>query len=124
MAAGNDLFKLYRYDPSMVAAVIFIILFLIISALHTYQLVRTKTWFFIPFLIGGYCKMHQLACIYMGSSTNRHPTTVQFIGYIGVRILFSFAFSYFLTPSTRERSRAARVPTGQSSLISFKHCYS
>ncbi|KAH6971126.1 RTA1 like protein-domain-containing protein [Ilyonectria sp. MPI-CAGE-AT-0026] len=33
MAAGNDLFKLYRYDPSMTAAVIFIILF---SAIQLY----------------------------------------------------------------------------------------
>lgn len=70
MAAGNDLFKLYRYDPSMTAAVIFIILFSAISALHTYQLVRTKTWFFIPFLIGGYCKMHELDLYFYGSSTN------------------------------------------------------
>jgi hypothetical protein len=28
--------KLFRYDPSMVAAVIFIILFLVITALHLY----------------------------------------------------------------------------------------
>lgn len=70
MAAGNDLFKLYRYDPSMTAAVIFIILFSAISALHTYQLVRTKTWFFIPFLIGGYCEMDELDLRFYRSSTN------------------------------------------------------
>lgn len=46
-------FKLYRYDPSMAAAVIFIIAFIVVTALHFYQMVRTKTYFFVPFVIGG-----------------------------------------------------------------------
>lgn len=50
-------FKLFYYDPSLAAAVIFIICFLATTILHTYQLFRTRTWFFIPFLLGGYC-MH------------------------------------------------------------------
>jgi hypothetical protein len=49
-------FKLYRYDPSLAAAVIFIILFLVITAVHSYQLVRTRAWIFIPFVVGGFCK--------------------------------------------------------------------
>lgn len=56
MAAGNDLFKLYRYDPSLAAAIIFIILFLLITAWHSFTLLRTKTWFFIPFVLGGFCQ--------------------------------------------------------------------
>ncbi|PNP84116.1 hypothetical protein FNYG_02804 [Fusarium nygamai] len=51
---GDAVFKLYRYDLSMVAAVIFIILFLLVTGLHTYQLIRTKTWFFSCFVIGGF----------------------------------------------------------------------
>ncbi|KAE8332915.1 RTA1 like protein-domain-containing protein [Aspergillus sergii] len=47
-------FKLFYYDPSLAAAVIFIICFLATTILHTYQLFRTRTWFFIPFLLGGY----------------------------------------------------------------------
>jgi hypothetical protein len=46
-------FRLYRYDPSMAAAVIFILAFIVITALHFYQMVRTKTYFFVPFVIGG-----------------------------------------------------------------------
>ncbi|KAF9886428.1 hypothetical protein FE257_011460 [Aspergillus nanangensis] len=42
----------YKYDPSMPAAVIFIILFGVASAAHTYHLIRTRTWFFIPLVIG------------------------------------------------------------------------
>ncbi|KAM0415627.1 hypothetical protein ACHAPD_006829 [Fusarium lateritium] len=66
-ADGNDdvAFKLYRYDPSMAAAVIFTILFMAITGLHLYQMLRTKTWFLICFVIGGF---------------------MQFIGYIGALI--------------------------------------
>jgi hypothetical protein len=54
-AAGDDaIFLLYRYDPSMAAAVIFIVLFLAITGLHTYQLIMTRTWFFTCFVVGGY----------------------------------------------------------------------
>ncbi|KAF4457377.1 hypothetical protein F53441_706 [Fusarium austroafricanum] len=42
----------YNYNPSMAAAVIFIVVFGISSLLHTYQLARARTWYFIPFLIG------------------------------------------------------------------------
>lgn len=52
---GSTQFELYRYSPSLVGAVIFIALFAMVSFLHTYQLVRTRTWYFIPFCIGGYC---------------------------------------------------------------------
>ncbi|KIW92239.1 uncharacterized protein Z519_07223 [Cladophialophora bantiana CBS 173.52] len=51
---NNSDFKLYRYDPSLAAAVISVILFALASFLHTYQLLRTRTWFFIPFCVGGY----------------------------------------------------------------------
>ncbi len=47
-------FKYYRYDPSLAAAVIFIMLFLVISVFHTWKLIRTKTWFFIAFAVGGH----------------------------------------------------------------------
>ncbi|KAF7172022.1 hypothetical protein CNMCM6106_006339 [Aspergillus hiratsukae] len=46
-------FAFYRYDPSMAGAVIFVILFSITTLWHAFQLIRTRTWFFIPFLTGG-----------------------------------------------------------------------
>jgi hypothetical protein len=57
MADDHVDFKLYRYDPSLAAAIIFIILFLLISAVHLYQMIRTRTWIFIPFVVGGFCKL-------------------------------------------------------------------
>ncbi|UPK90651.1 hypothetical protein LCI18_001586 [Fusarium solani-melongenae] len=56
-SSGDAIFKLYRYDPSMAAAVIFIILFIAITGLHVYQLIVTKTWFFTCFVIGGFMQI-------------------------------------------------------------------
>lgn len=47
-------YEFYRYTPSLAAAIIFISLFFKISLIHTYQLVRTRTYSFIPFCIGGF----------------------------------------------------------------------
>jgi len=51
-----DSYILYRYDPSLVAAVIFIVLFSATTVLHLYQLVKFRTWYLIPLLVGGLCK--------------------------------------------------------------------
>jgi 5-hydroxyisourate hydrolase-like protein (transthyretin family) len=40
----------------MAAAVVFIVLFSITTILHTFQLAKKRTWYFIPFLIGGFCE--------------------------------------------------------------------
>jgi hypothetical protein len=45
----------YHYNPSFGAEVVFIILFSITSAAHLFLLVRHRTWYFIPFLIGCLC---------------------------------------------------------------------
>ncbi|EPS30730.1 hypothetical protein POX_b02267 [Penicillium oxalicum] len=63
-----DNFVFYYYKPSLAAAVIFTVLFGLSSILHFYQLIRTRTWFMIPFFIGA---------------------LLETIGYIG-RLLASF----------------------------------
>lgn len=45
-------FKFYVYNPSMAAAVIFIAAFAIGSATHIFLLIKKRTWYFIPFIIG------------------------------------------------------------------------
>lgn len=42
----------FHYDPSLAAAALFVALFGITSIVHTYQLVKSRTWYFIPFLVG------------------------------------------------------------------------
>jgi hypothetical protein len=49
-------FKLYHYDPSVAAAVVFVVLFLATSVYHVWQMVKQRTWFFLAFIIGGICE--------------------------------------------------------------------
>lgn len=53
---SEDVFEYYRYSPSIAAAVVFILLFAATSVLHAYQLVRTRTWSFLPVVVGGFSK--------------------------------------------------------------------
>lgn len=59
MSHGTSDFKLFRYDPSLAAAVLFVVLFAITSVLHTWQCVVTKTWFFIAFVLGCWCELRR-----------------------------------------------------------------
>ena len=45
-------YYLWRYVPSIAAAVIFAILFAAGAAVHTWRMVKTKTWFCIAFTVG------------------------------------------------------------------------
>jgi hypothetical protein len=49
----NMTWTLYYYTPSAAAAGIFVGLFGVFTVHHFYQILRTRTWFMIPFLIGG-----------------------------------------------------------------------
>lgn len=51
MSDNND-HDYYQYDPSLAAAATFAALFGLSAAAHLFQLVRKKTWYFIPFFIG------------------------------------------------------------------------
>lgn len=57
-------FYLWKYVPSMAAAAIFLILYLAVSALHTWKMYRKRMWFCLPFVIGGYRKS-SLTCDYI-----------------------------------------------------------
>lgn len=52
-STSTDSDSLYKYSPSLPAALSFAILFLITTLLHTYQLLRTRVWYFIPLFLGG-----------------------------------------------------------------------
>ena len=86
---GLDVFQFYYYEPSMAAAAIFVVAFGITTLLHCWQMFKTKTWFLIPFLIGGFC-----TCLpppiptqpfppSTASQTDALPSAVEVIGYIG-----------------------------------------
>lgn len=60
--AASQPFHYYHYDPSLPAAVIFIVFFVCTTMLHTYQLVTTRTWIAIPLVVGGFCTCSDSTC--------------------------------------------------------------
>ncbi|KAK0308105.1 hypothetical protein LTR01_005438 [Friedmanniomyces endolithicus] len=97
-------FEYYHYLPSMGAAVLFIILFGLVTSLHLFQMTRSRTWFMIPFVIGGICKPFPLLPQLPSHSNAIHkpslkPRPVETIGYIGRAISASQSpGSYTLGP--------------------------
>lgn len=58
-AAAGDMdmgFEYYRYTPSIPAAVVAIILFALSTLAHGGQSIWRRTWYWIPFIIGGICQ--------------------------------------------------------------------
>jgi hypothetical protein len=49
---GYD-FALYRYTPSLPAAIVALTIFAILTSLHAWKIIRYRTLYFIPFTIGG-----------------------------------------------------------------------
>ncbi|KAF5667245.1 Rtm1p-like protein [Fusarium heterosporum] len=46
-------FKLYRYEPSLPAAVVSVVVFAILTVLHIWRLYRARAYYFTAFAIGG-----------------------------------------------------------------------
>lgn len=76
---ANSDFKLYHYNPSVAAAVVFVLLFLATSIYHVWQMVKTRTWFFLAFIIGGICEQHDDTFIRIYQITDQ--AIVEFVGY-------------------------------------------
>ncbi|OQE23452.1 hypothetical protein PENFLA_c011G01606 [Penicillium flavigenum] len=49
----EPIFAFYRYNPSMGGAVLFTLLYMGTTFYHIFQMFKTRTWFFISFVIGG-----------------------------------------------------------------------
>ncbi|KPM38680.1 hypothetical protein AK830_g7859 [Neonectria ditissima] len=61
----------YHYNPSLAAAVIFTVIFALSALLHTFQLIRARTWYFVPFVIG--CLVESIGYIARAIGANETP---------------------------------------------------
>ncbi|KAL4904639.1 hypothetical protein BDW74DRAFT_168252 [Aspergillus multicolor] len=104
-------FRLYRYNPSLGAAVLFTILFLIASAIHTYQALRTRTWFLIAFVLGGYFE-----CIgYIGRAVSATESPTFSLGpYITQTLLLLIAPTLFAASIYMELGRLVILTSGDA----------
>lgn len=47
---------LYDYKPSFVAAIVFVVLFGLLTVLNLAQMCLSRAWFMTAFIVGGICK--------------------------------------------------------------------
>jgi len=77
-------FKFYHYDPSLIGAIIFIVVFFATTMLHSYQLFRTRSWFMIPLIVGGFCRLsYELHSLARPEHFKLTRFLVEWIGYLG-----------------------------------------
>ncbi|KAK1974368.1 RTA1 like protein [Colletotrichum cereale] len=50
---GGFDFQLYRYTPSLPAAIVSVVVFAILTLLHTWRLYRARAFYFTAFIVGG-----------------------------------------------------------------------
>ncbi|KAE8374549.1 RTA1 like protein-domain-containing protein [Aspergillus bertholletiae] len=84
MGGNNDGkidFELYRYTPSLVAAVIFIVLFTLTTAYHLWQTVRARCWYFLVFVTGGVFQIIGYICRALAHS-NKESVPIYSVGTI------------------------------------------
>ncbi|RAL02167.1 RTA1 domain-containing protein [Aspergillus ibericus CBS 121593] len=55
MVVGD--YQLYRYAPSLAAAIAATVCFGLITTCHSIHYIAQRTWFFTPFIIGGICRI-------------------------------------------------------------------
>jgi hypothetical protein len=57
---GDFVFKLYRYTPSLWAAIVAAVVFAILTGAHFWRMFRFRSFYFTAFTIGGLCKSSHL----------------------------------------------------------------
>ncbi|KFY74336.1 hypothetical protein V499_05647 [Pseudogymnoascus sp. VKM F-103] len=109
--ASESGFKFYHYDPSMVAAVIFIAVFFATTLLHCYQLLRTRAWFMIPLIVGGFFEWIG----YIGRAMSSQQSPDWTLGpYIMQTLLLLVAPALFAASIYMELSRIILLVDGES----------
>lgn len=79
-------FKLYRYNPSLPAAIVAVIVFGILTAFHGWLLRKARAYYFTPFFVGGICmesSSSDLQIIYAQFILTCFTLVVQTVGYCG-----------------------------------------
>ncbi|OBT58127.1 hypothetical protein VE04_01650 [Pseudogymnoascus sp. 24MN13] len=104
-------FKLYHYSPSKAAAIVMIVLFAISTLFHTYQLFRKRTWYFIPFVIGGI--FETIGYVGRALSANETPNW-SLVPYVMQSLLILLAPTLFAASIYMVLGRIIRLVDGEN----------
>ncbi|PWY93079.1 RTA1 domain protein [Aspergillus sclerotioniger CBS 115572] len=104
-------YKLYDYDPSTSAAIILAGLFAATTVLHLIQMFRTRTWYFVPFIIGGLFEAFGYIIRYFSAKQTPNWTVMP---YVGQQLLLLLAPSLFSASIYMILGRIIRLVHGDS----------
>lgn len=82
-------YPLWEYVPSLPAAIIFIVLFGILTLGHTWKMVAHRMWFCIPFVVGGTCESTESSTFFGKEEKLLMHLLVETVGYIGRALAYS-----------------------------------
>ncbi|KAM0542427.1 hypothetical protein ACHAPJ_012789 [Fusarium lateritium] len=110
---GNYVF--YHYSPSIPAAAATIALFGFSTLLHSYQMVRTRTWFMIPFIVG--CIVEAVGYAGRIISSNQGTGNYTLVPYIVQYIAILVAPALLAASIYMELGRISMMVNGDEYLI-------
>ncbi|KAE8140234.1 putative RTA1 domain protein [Aspergillus pseudotamarii] len=73
-------YQYYHYDPSAGAAISFAAVFGLTTVIHIWQMIRTRTWYLTPFVIGGIFEAIGYLCRYISATETPNWTMKPYIG--------------------------------------------
>ncbi|KGO73094.1 RTA-like protein [Penicillium italicum] len=108
MAEG---FKMYHYDPSAACALAFAALFGVTTVIHIWQFGRNRTWYFIPFVIGGLLEVSGYIARHTSAKESPNWTTKP---YIVQTLMLLLAPAFFTASIYMILGRIIRMLNGAS----------
>ncbi|OJD31751.1 rta-like protein [Diplodia corticola] len=100
-----------HYKPSLPAGAIFTALFAISTVLHAWQLIRTRTWYFTPFVIGGTFEV--IGYVSRVVASVQYPNSAK-LPYILQAVLLLLAPALFAASIYMVLGRIIRVTGGEA----------
>ncbi|KAL4928055.1 RTA1 domain-containing protein [Aspergillus undulatus] len=73
-------YKYYQYNPSEGAAIPFAALFGLTTLIHIWQTARARTWYLIPFIIGGVFEAIGYLCRFISATETPDWTMMPYVG--------------------------------------------
>ncbi|KAJ5189042.1 hypothetical protein N7491_005366 [Penicillium cf. griseofulvum] len=104
-------FKLYHYNPSAGSAIAFAAIFGLTTAIHIWQLGRNRTWYFIPFVIGGLFEAFGYLARYASAEEAPDFTTKP---YIAQSLMLLLAPAFFAASIYMVLGRIIRLLNGDA----------
>lgn len=113
--APKEPFVFYHYEVSMVAAIVFVVLFGLATMIQVFQLIRNRTWFMLPFAIGTGFEVAGYVGRILNALENPGPYTL--IPYIIQSIFLLIAPALLAASIYMELGRIVTMVAGEEHLL-------